>query len=191
MALSDATVLGYLKRLGNYRVEMAQMVALEGDPDEISGALLLALGLRESGLQNITNPAGTDRGCFQISETWHPAFLKAQPGCPDGTWKVERGHTAIEKGYVPRYTPALVYAMDMLQDRREVAELQGVPRSMRLRFAIAAYNAGLGGVLQGWTENRNVDQETTGGDYSAWVITHRTIVNRVLNRSLPNWVVKA
>src|SRR4051812_6659107 len=91
--LSEAKVLERLERLGNYRVEMAQMVAFEGDPDEISGALLLALGLRESGLANINNPAETDHGCFQISELYHVAFLKTQPGCPVGTWKIPAGST--------------------------------------------------------------------------------------------------
>ena len=47
--MSDYTadqVSAALKRLGHYRVVRIQRVALEGESDGISGALLLALGLR-------------------------------------------------------------------------------------------------------------------------------------------------
>jgi hypothetical protein len=114
--LSRDRVAGALKRLGHYRVVAAQAVAAEGPPDGISGALLLALGLRETGLRNVNNPGDTDHGCFQISELYHLAFLRSQPGCPEGSWLADGGHTADEVGFCPRYSPALAYALQMLKD---------------------------------------------------------------------------
>jgi hypothetical protein len=188
LALTQSYVLQALKGLGNYRVEMAQVAALEGEPDEISGALLLSLGLRESGLQNINNEAGTDRGCFQISDLYHARWLGDQPGCPVGSWVSEKGRTALDAGYCPRYTSALVYALGLLQSHRENAHILRIPADMALRYALAAYNCGAGGALRGYQEG-DVDKYTTGRDYSAWVLANRTVVNKVLHRDLRNWVV--
>lgn len=192
MTLPDEAVYQALHRFGNYKVEAAQRVALEGPADEISGFLLLALGLRESHLQNINNAAGTDRGCFQISDKYHSAWLKGQPGCPVGTglasWRAVPGKTALDRGYCPRYTPALLFALDYLQAKRVRAKALGIPRDDRLEFAIASYNGGEGGALSGWREG-NVDKYTTGRDYSAWVLAHRTVIHRVLKARMPNWIV--
>lgn len=174
-----------LKMLGNYRVRMAQEVALEGPPDAFSGALLLALGLRESRLQNINNEADTDHGCFQISELFHSSWLMSQPGCPEGTWSAVPSHSAVEDNYVPRYTPACQYALQILQDNYAYAVVKGVASDQLLRFAIAAYNAGPGGAMRGYREG-DVDKYTTGADYSAWVLRHRTKVNNFLVDH-PNW----
>ncbi len=187
--MTEDAVHTALKACGNWRVECAQRVALEGPPDEISGALLLALGLRESGLQNINNQAGTDRGCFQISAVYHEAFLEGEPGCPAGSWVSQLGMSALDEGFCPRFTPALLYALDYLQAKRARAVHLGIPEDLRLRFALAAYNAGEYGALRGFREG-DVDKYTTGRDYSAWVIDTRRVVNRVLTGLLPNWVVR-
>lgn len=187
MALSEATVDQALSRLGHYRVTAAQYAALEGPPDDISGALLLSLGLRESLLQNINNKAQTDKGTFQITEMYHAPFLRAEPGCPEGTWTAVAGHSAYEDGYCPRFTPALHYALNMLQIHRRYAVSKGITGELALRYAIAAYNAGGGGAWEGYKAG-NIDLKTTGGDYSAWVIEHRKMVIRWLNAH-PNWKI--
>lgn len=174
-----------LKNLGNYRVRMAQEVALEGPADAFSGALLLALGLRETGLRNINNPANTDHGCFQVSEIYHASWLLSQPGCPVGSWVTEGGHSAVEDRYAPRYTPACLYALQILKDNWAFAVAKGVDLEHRLEFSVAAYNAGGGGALAGYREG-NVDKYTTLGNYSAWVIAHRAKINRFLNEH-PSW----
>lgn len=178
-----------MSNLGHYRVLAAQEFALEGEPDGISGALLLSLGLRETALQNINNPTQTDKGCFQITELYHGDWLRKQPGCPVGTWKAVPGHSAIEDGYCPRYTPALVYAVDILHQNQLLAVNKGLFKKASdpecVRFAIAAYNAGFGGALEGHRAG-DVDLKTTGKDYSAWVLAARTEVNRWLVRH-PNW----
>jgi hypothetical protein len=186
--LSDEFVLGALRRLGNYRVEAAQNIAHEGPPDEISGVLLLALGMRESSLRNILNLAGTDRGCFQISDLYHADWLRSQPGCPSGLWYAEAGKTAVDPGHVPRYTPACVYACDLLKAYCQSASRSGVNKDMVLRFALAAYNAGVSGADRGLAEG-DVDKFTTHGDYSAWTVAMRTQINHVLRTSLPHWIV--
>jgi hypothetical protein len=177
-----------LKRLGNYRVKAAQEAANEGPPDGISGALMLALGLRESDLQNINNPDQTDHGCFQISDIYHDDWLRSEPGCKEKTWTAVEGHTAAESGYCPRYTPALNYALKMLKANRLAAMRLGVPENKAVRFAVAAYNAGFGGAMRGWREG-DVDKYTTGDDYSDWTMRHRLIIQHWLDKH-PSWKPK-
>lgn len=183
---TDEQIGRALSNLGHYRVGAAQAVALEGPPDGISGALLLALGLRESKLQNINNKAQTDKGWSQITEVYHGAFLKSEPGCPEGTWRAVEGHSAYEDGYCPRFTPSLLYSLQMLKDNRAYAIRRSLPEEQWIPFAIAAYNCGQGGALRGWTDSRDVDKYTTGADYSAWVLEARKTVHRWIEAH-PNW----
>lgn len=183
--LSTNDVAQALANLGNFRVKMAQAVAAEGPPDGISGSLMLSLGLRESRLKNINNPAQSDHGGFQISELYHADWLRTEPGCPEGTWVAVAGHTAVEDGYCPRYTPALTYALKMLKGSVSFGMRQGVKETDAVRFAVAAYNAGGGGALRGFKEG-DVDKYTTGGDYSGWVMRHRLIIQHWLDAH-PAW----
>jgi hypothetical protein len=186
--LSYEHVAGALRRLGQFRVQTADEVGA-AEADGISGALLLSLGLRESGLRNVNNQANTDHGCFQISEVYHGPWLRSQPGCPVGYWRPVAGHTAIEDGYCPRYTPALLYALDILHDGIAFAKAKAVPEQDRIPFAIASYNAGAGGALSGYRAG-DCDKYTTGGDYSVWVLRHRSLVQRFL-REHPGWKADA
>lgn len=198
--LTDTQVGNALKNLGHYRVTRAQRVAREGDPDGISGALLLALGLRETHLRNIeggakreegrwvaeTDPGRMDTGVFQISRRYHTEDLRRMPAVKTGTWGlVVIGATAAQGGYCPRYEDSLRFTLSAMHEAQALAEDQKVPESERARFAVAAHNAGVGGALSGYREG-DVDQYTTGGDYSAWVLRHRTLVNRWLGAH-PNW----
>lgn len=184
---SAANVDMALSRLGHYRVTQAQRAALHGEPDGISGSLLLSLGFRESWGQNINNPAETDHGCFQISEVYHHDFLASQPGCKAGEWRVTAGTRAVWNGYCPRFTPALNYALRMLKGSRQYGIETNVPDPVR--FAVAAYNAGRGGAASG-VRAGDVDKYTTGGDYSRWVLDCRSKVNAWLGDH-PNWKVSA
>lgn len=184
--LTQDQVDAALKRLGNYRVRAAQEIALEGPPDEFSGALLLTLGLRESHLQNINNQADTDHGVFQISELWHPQWLASQPGCREGTWVSVAGRTALEDDFCPRFTPACLYAVELLQFNARYAR-DKAPDADQLMFALTAYNAGVGGALRGHREG-DVEKYTTGSDYATWVIHHRSKINNFLGRH-DNWKV--
>lgn len=174
-----------LANMGNYRVKRTQVVAAQGESDGISGVLLLCLGLRETGLKNINNAAGTDRGCFQISDLYHPEFLRSVPGCPAGQWHTEPGKTALDKGYAPRFEDGLQEAIRILHEGQAFARDHGVQPYDVTRFAVASYNAGVGGALKGYREG-DVDQYTTGHDYSAWVLARRAEVQHWLNQH-PNW----
>lgn len=177
-----------LKGLGEYRVIAAQDVADDVLGDGITGALMLAVGLRETGLRNINNPADTDHGCFQISELYHLDFLVSEPGVLENQWRVQEGSTATadDTGFCPRYTPALVYAHRIICDATLYARSKGYRAPVR--FALAAYNAGLGGALAGYKAG-DVDKFTTHGDYSAWVMFHKPMIQKWIDLH-PSWQPK-
>lgn len=192
-----------LARLGNYRVLRAQQVANAGDPDGISGALLLAFGMRETWLRNIeggaklvdgrwvpeTDPSRMDVGWTQISRRYHRDALDLMPGVKTGTWgPVVPMKTAAEAGFVPRFEEALQFTLRELHESIAFAEDHGVAEADRIPFAGAAHNAGQGGALQGYRAG-DVDKFTAGGDYSAWVLAARKVINRWLGTH-PNWLVR-
>lgn len=197
---TDTQVADALKQLGRYRVMRVQVVAGEGDPDGISGATLLALGLRETGLHNIeggakledglwvpeTDPARKDVGVFQISRRYHADALALMPGVQAGTWApvIER-RTAAHGGYCPRFENSLRYTLSEIHEAQAYAEDHGVKAADLARFAVAAHNAGTAGALNGYRAG-DVDKQTTGGDYSTWVLRHRTLINQWLGAH-PNW----
>jgi hypothetical protein len=187
-----------LTDLGNYRVKRAQAVAAEGGEDGISGALLLAIGLRETGGRNIEGGAvlrdgewvfaPLDTGFFQIARKYHGDWLKRQPAVKAGTWApVVAGHTPNDVGFCPRFEDSLRFTITELRENIAYALDSGVLPTDAVRVAVAAHNAGLGGALLGVREG-DVDKHTALGDYSAWVIRHRTMVNRWLGQH-PGWKV--
>lgn len=204
--LTQKSVDDAIARLGNYRVRRIQKVALEGEPDGISGALLLAFGLRETGLQNIigglrrdeeghwipeTDPARQDVGVFQISRIYHSAALRLLPGVVNGTWgPCIPFATAADAGMVPRFEDSLQFTLRMMHEHMAMAEDAGVKNlSGRVDIAIAAHNAGFAGALRGFREG-SVDKYTTQQDYVTWVKAHRTKVNHALQSDrFANWRV--
>jgi hypothetical protein len=124
-----------------------------------------------------------DVGVFQISRTYHKFNLDQMPGVKTGTWgPVVAGRTAGEGGFVPRYEESLRYTIEGLQEAAAFAIDKGVKsQADQVRFAVAAHNGGQGGALKGYREG-DVDKYTTGKDYSAWVLRHRTLVNRWLGQ---------
>ena len=196
-----------LANLGRYRVVRVQTVANQGAPDGISGSLPLALGLRENRLLNEEggvkwdgtkwvkqdDPMRMDVGVFQINRTYHFPDLKLMPGVRSGTWgPVVEGKTAADAGYVMRFEDSLRWVIPNFHENMAYAESKGVvggpgvsDAAAVVRFAIAAHNRGAGGAWRGYQEG-DVDKYTAQGDYSAWVLRHRTKVNRWLG-SHPNW----
>lgn len=171
-----------LTGLGNYRVKRTQEVAALNSLD---GAVILCLGMRETGLRNITNPAGTDRGCFQISDLYHHEFLSRIPGCLTGSWVPEQHRVAAERGYVPRFEDGLQEAIRILHEGLAYAHDLKVGTSQVLAFGLASYNAGLGGAERGWKAG-DVDRFTTGKDYSAWILERVGLVQAWLGAH-PGW----
>lgn len=187
---------------GQYRVQRALEIAGEGAPDGVSGSLLLALGLRETGLRNVQGGAKQvdgrwvalsagdwrlmDVGALQISRRYHADALKRMPAVKAGTWgPVAPGHTPYEYGYVPRWTDALRFTIDELHENTAYAMEHGILGAAATRFAVAAHNAGAGGALAGHRAG-DVDRWTAHGDYSEWVLAARTVVNQWLGQH-PGW----
>lgn len=193
-----ATEVGHaLEQLGNYRVRRAQeLVHLAKSP--VAASEVLGLGLRENGLKNRSGGAiyvggkwiasYTDRGWTQISDQFpeNAAWLKSVPGCPDGSWDPAPGHNAYEPRFNPRFTDATNYTLTMMRRNYNQAAGDGVKDADRVRFVIAAHNAGYAGALRGYREG-NVDAHTTLGDYSKWVLKYASIIHQwVVNH--PGWV---
>lgn len=177
MSLTNEYVDKRIRALGPYRVRQAQAIGREGEEDGISGALILALGLRESDLNNILNAAGTDRGCFQISDVYHPAWLASVPGCVKWSWLPAEGKSALDAGMSPRFSDGARYAVSLLHDGLAAADELHIPEDDHVRFAVAAYNAGVGGAMKGYREG-DVDKYTTGKNYSHDTLVYRTQVNK-------------
>ncbi len=181
----DRQIHGELRRLGHGRVIRTQEIAGEGEPDGISGALILAIGSRESGMQNILNPAGTDRGWLQVSDKYHRDWLESVPGCPSGSWSPAKGKTAASPGHAPRHADAVRYAIRLLKDAQAFAREHNVERPLQVQFSVTAYNAGAGGAIRGYREG-DLDKYTTGGEYSEDVLERKEAVVRWLNDH-PGW----
>lgn len=199
-ALTATQVDSAIKRFGYYRTRRTQQVAAMGPPDGISGALLLALGLRETLLQNINGGARfdpelqkwvattEDHGVFQISTRHHQRVLAMMPAVEVDTWgPVVPGFSAYDEGYCPRFEDSLQFTLRYMHDAQEQGSDAGIDPDDLGRFAVVAHNAGVSGALRGFREG-NPDKYTAGGDYSTWIMAHRTKVNTWL-RGHPKWKV--
>lgn len=191
-----------LKGLGHYRCVRAQEL-VEGfgsATDGLLGSHVLALGMRETWGRNIeggamlvdnkwvreTDPTHMDVGWLQISRRYHADALKGMPGVKVGTWEpVVKGKTANDSGYAPRYSDSLRFTEQELRDAMAYAVTNKVKKADRVRFALAAHNAGKGGALSGY-KAANVDKYTAMGDYSAWVLEAQKLVSRFLTRH--DWI---
>lgn len=199
--LTETQVYHALASLGNYRVRRVQTVCNEGKPDGISGSLFLALGLRETFLQNIEggakldkatgkwvaqdNPELMDVGVFQISRKYHIHDLALMLGVPNGTWgPVTSTKTAADSGFVPRFEESLQFTLREFHENMALLE-NPVPARHLVQVAVAAHNAGVEGARKGYTMG-DIDINTAGGDYSEWVLRHRTMVNHWLGQH-PSW----
>src|ERR1039458_5397352 len=155
-------------------------------------SVLMALGLRETNLQNICGGAKlvdgqwaqayTDRGVFQISDTQptNAKWLASVPGCPNGpddtaNWDPDvkgfnKGKTsALTAMHCPTFSAAAQYTLAEMKRNRQLAYDAGVTSPDCLQFIVAAHNAGFEGALTGYREG-NVDANTTLGDYSWWTL---------------------
>jgi hypothetical protein len=200
MGPTDQQVADSLKRFGHYRTLRTQEVARQGHNDGIGGGHLLAMGTRETWLKNVEggakkvdgewvpedNPARMDVGWLQISRRYHIWDLDRMPGVKADTWgPVVSGHTAADKGYVPRFSDALDFTVMNMREDIAFADDHNVPSDRWVEFAIVAHNAGQGGALNGYREG-NLEKYTAGGDYLSWVMAARDKIHDWL-REHDNW----
>ena len=173
-----------LDDFGHHRIEIVAELAHQGRPDGIGPALLLAIGSRETNLNNITGDGGHGRGWIQIDDRFHNLWLSRHAGCKSGSWKATFS-SALPAGRVPSLTAATLHGIDILHGNLAFAANHNVPKEQRTRFAIAAYNAGAGGALEGFHAG-NVDLKTANHDYSKDVLERKAVVAAYLKRhSLP------
>jgi len=122
----------------------------------LSRGLLLAVASRESGCRNIVGDHGHGRGVFQIDDRFH------------GDWLRRQG--ALAPGAVPSAAAGARYAAGLLRANLDEGARRGLVGRRRLKFALSAYNAGVGGAWIGLSERGDSDAETTGVDYGADVM---------------------
>jgi hypothetical protein len=180
MKITEAELEAELNRFGPDRIRSVAELVHQGQPDGIGTALMLAIGSRETNLANIVGDHGHGRGWLQIDDRFHGPWLKAHAGCKDGTWKAAFS-SALPSGRVPTLTASTMHTIDMLQSNVAFGAARGVPLAQRIRFAVAAYNAGPTGAIHGFAGG-NVDANTAHGDYSVDVLSRRDAVARYLQR---------
>lgn len=178
---SHTLVHSRLVALGHGRVEAVDELARRGAPDFIGVALILAIGLRETWLQNIAGDGGHGRGWLQMDDRSQTAWLRQHAGCRSGSWEFAHGHRALEHGYVPGLTASTAHAIDLLHGNYNFLRQHGLSTAHAERGAVAAYNCGAGNALAGFRRG-SVDAYTTGRDYAAWVTGTKPIVVTELKR---------
>jgi len=171
-----------LHQLGNYRIGQALDIA--GAPDDaITGAVLLAIGSRESSMENIVgggyfdkggkwHTTGVDRGFFQLNIEAHHNFLASSVGCLSGSWTPVKGHTAAEVGYVPQFTTACQYVKWLRSTSLVFAKQNKVKAADRLMFSVCAHNLGDHGALAAYQHGGvdGLNAATMHGNYGVDVL---------------------
>ncbi len=175
MNISEHDLEGSIQRFGERRRAVLRKALAGLDARHVHLPLALAIGSRETNLQNIVGDAGHGRGVFQQDDRFQQVFLRSTPGCIDGTYQVVFP-SALESGRVPTLTAGLLRMTEIIVSNFNFATSHGVPKGHRLRFAVAAYNAGPGGALSGFQQHGDADRFTAGGDYSADVFARRDAI---------------
>lgn len=169
-----------LRGFGKGRAGVVRNIARAGQrPDLFTAAVLLAVGLRETYLQNIVGDYGHGRGVFQQDDRWQAEWLGDHRGCKSGTWRTVY-ESALPAGRVPSLSAGCRRTRELLEQNVAFGNAHGVAAKDLRRFAIASYNAGPGNALLGYHEG-DVDRYTAGGDYSEDVLERRLPVAR-------NWI---
>lgn len=198
-----------LTGLGAERVRKVLAVGREGGPDLISGELLLAIGIRESGLMNVlgdftldgkvSSPdepraVGHARGAFQIHDAFHSEALARVPGCraartlaahTSSAWIPVAAAKAVDRGFCPTVEDGARIAARILTGLIGQADASSIARDDQVRVAVAAYNCGFGGALSSYRRG-DADLATTGRDYSRDVLLRRSEIREWLDAH-SNW----
>ena len=116
----------------------------------VDWTLLAAIGVKETGFRNITQPDGNGVGIFQIDLGKNPQVSSAQ---------------AMTLGWAAGWAAnSLSTNMTALQ-----AAYPGLDSATLLQATAASYNHGLTGVERNLNAGRSPDAFTTGGNYGATV----------------------
>jgi hypothetical protein len=178
--ITEAQLEAQLDEFGPEKVRIVAELCHQGVPDGVGPALVLAMGSRETNLENIVGDGGHGRGWLQIDDRFFATWLSRHAGCRSGTWR-PRFASALPGGRVPTLTHSTLQAIEILHGNVAFAASRKVPPGERMRFAIAAYNAGAGNAIHALSAG-DVDAKTAHGDYSADVLARRDVVARYLKR---------
>jgi hypothetical protein len=181
MNITEAQLEAELDRFGPDRIRIVAELVHQGAPDGVGTSLILAMGSRETNLANIVGDGGHGRGWLQIDDRFWATWLNSHAGCKDGTWDA-KFPSALPPGRVPTLTAATLKTIDMLHSNVAFAASRKVAADQRMRFAVAAYNAGAGGAIKGFAGG-DVDANTAHGDYSSDVMARRDVVAGYLQRN--------
>jgi hypothetical protein len=118
-------------------------------------SLMLAVASRETGCRDVVGDLGHGRGVFQIDDRFHRDWLER--------------NAAAAPGMVPPLKAAAELAATLLAGGLDAARTNALTGKAALKFAAAAYNAGVGGALDGLRRG-DPDLATTGHDYGADVV---------------------
>jgi hypothetical protein len=198
VTVTQSQLTPIMERFGQEACKKAQSETLAVFPGRwFSASVLMALGLRETNLQNICGgavlvdgvwePSKTDRGWLQISDTiaTNAKWLATELGCPDGSWYPALPHVpAITHDFCPTFSAATKYTLAQIVSARHQAA-NVVKTADTLRFVVAAHNAGFAGALEGYRRG-DVDLNTTHGNYSAYVLANAPVIDEWI-AARPTW----
>jgi hypothetical protein len=136
---------------------------------DLPPGLMLAVASRETGCRDIVGDFGHGRGVFQIDDRFHRGWLER--------------HGAAAPGKVPPLAAASELAATLLSAAQDVARRRGLRAEAAVKFAACAYNAGVGGALDGLRRG-DPDLATTGRNYGSDVV-RRMLGFRALERREP------
>lgn len=151
-----------------WRAAIRAVAAMPSTP-HVDYYLLLAVMSRETGMRNIVGDGGHGRGGWQLDDRYQGTFLASTPGCKQGT-STPRYRSAASVGLVPTVTAGARRCAMILEANIVETGRAGVPFGHRLQVAVSAWNAGMGGAMEGWRNLHNSDALTTGHDYAADVL---------------------
>jgi hypothetical protein len=178
MNITETHLEAQVEHFGHHRREALRKALAALRAPHVSRGLALAIGSRETNLQNIVGDGGHGRGVFQQDDRFQRDFLAGTHGCPSGSYR-STWSSALPPGRVPTLTAGCRRMAAIIESNVAFAIRSGIPKGHRLRFAVAAYNAGAGGALRGWQEARDVDRHTAGLDYSQDVFERLAVVREM------------
>lgn len=152
--------------------------ATEGHP-HVDEPLLLAMMSRETGMKNIVGDGGHGRGGWQQDDRYLGPWLKSVKGCDSGK-STPKYDSAFPKGHVPTITDGARKCAQLIEANVVEVTRQKVRFGSRLKVAVSAYNAGLGGAMEGYNGYNDSDHFTTGRDYAADVLARRNALKKLL-----------
>lgn len=141
-------------------------------------SLLLAIGSRESNLNNIIGDKGNGFGCLQVDKRTKPDIVKHWQNV---RYSIFAGVEILTEKRVQIIYNALQHIT--ITDSKHNIVAFTVPAfndSQLIQASVASYNSGLWPVYH-FTKERGFDYSTTGKDYSADVLERQLVFEAIMD----------